>query len=82
MGKKKKSYDIGEHVLVPKHIKLSEKEKDEVLSQYKITLEDLPRISMSDPTLAHLNVTTKDVIKIIRPSKIAGETVFYRRVVK
>jgi len=67
---------------VPKHTKLTDKEKKELLDHYKITLQDLPRISMKDPAIEGMEVTTTDIIKIERPSATAKETVFYRRVVK
>ncbi len=84
--KKKRSKErierIISHFLIPEHIKLTEEEKKELLEQYKITMVELPRISIDDPAIKHMNLTTKDVVKIIRKSPIAGETVFYRRVVK
>ncbi|MBN1503259.1 DNA-directed RNA polymerase subunit H [Candidatus Woesearchaeota archaeon] len=77
-----KKVDITNHVLVPKHVKLSEKEKNEILEKYKITLSELPRISINDPAIKDTEITTKDVVKIIRESPTAKETVYYRRVVK
>ncbi|MEM2121457.1 MAG: DNA-directed RNA polymerase subunit H [Candidatus Woesearchaeota archaeon] len=69
------------HVLVPEHIKLSEAEKKELLEKYKISLNELPRILKNDPAIAHLNVKEGDVIKIIRKSESAGESIYYRVVV-
>ena len=79
---KKQSFDVSQHILVPKHTKLSEKEKKELLENYKITLRELPRISMKDPAIASLDLTSDDVIKVERPSATTEHTVFYRRVVK
>ncbi len=72
---------VEDHVLVPKHIKLSEKEKQEVLKQFNITVKELPKISKKDSALVGLNAEIDDVIKIVRKSPTAGETVFYRGVV-
>ena len=36
------------HILIPRHIKLSEKEKKELLEKYNITLAELPRIMKKD----------------------------------
>jgi len=70
------------HYLVPKHIKMSEKEKKEMLEKYKISLNDLPQIFMDDPAIAHLELTTDDVIKIERSSQTTKTSYFYRRVIK
>ena len=82
IAQKSKSFEISDHVLVPKHSKMSEKAKRELLEKYKISMKDLPRISMKDPAVAHLELTTDDVIEICRPSATSNTTLFYRRVVK
>jgi len=81
-GAKSGKMDITKHELVPKHIVLNEKEREEVLKKYGITLRQLPRISVSDPVIKILNANIGDVIKIIRKSETAGETEYYRVVVK
>ena len=68
------------HILVPKHTKLSEKEKKELCERYNITPRELPVILITDPALEDLKVTVGDVIKVIRPSITAKTTKFYRRV--
>jgi DNA-directed RNA polymerase subunit H len=70
-----------QHVLIPKHKKISEKEKKDLLEQYKITINELPSITKNDPALAGMEVEVGDVIKIERSSPTAGKTVFYRGVV-
>lgn len=77
-----KNYKIEDHILVPKHIKLNEDEIKKVLEFYNISIKQLPRISPKDAVIKNLNVKQGDVIKIIRNSDIAGETVFYRVVGK
>ncbi|MCX6710050.1 MAG: DNA-directed RNA polymerase subunit H [Candidatus Woesearchaeota archaeon] len=67
-----------EHNLVPEHIKLSESEKQEILKKYNITENELPKILKSDAAIAHLDVKDSDVIKILRKSPTAGESIFYR----
>lgn len=76
-----KKADITKHVLIPKHVKLGEKEKAELLERYKITVEALPKILKSDAAIPGLSVKEEDVIKIVRASPTAGEAVFYRVVV-
>ncbi len=73
-----KKVDVTKHVLIPKHVKLGEKEKAELFERYKITVEALPKILKSDAAISELSVKEEDVIKIIRASPTAGESVFYR----
>ena len=77
----KKKYDINEHILVPEHTKLNEKEVKDLLEKYHISLKELPKISKKDPAIAHLNIKEGDVIKITRISKTASEAIFYRGVI-
>lgn len=77
-----KTFDISQHILVPKHKKLNEKEKKELLEKYNISLKDLPKISITDPAIKSLDPEVDDIIKIERPSSTAKTTIFYRRVVK
>lgn len=77
----KKEIDITQHELVPKHTKVSDKEKEQALEEYGITVMDLPKIKMDDPAINHLDAKAGDVIRIERPSPTAGTTVFYRVVV-
>ena len=74
----KKKFKVDKHILIPKHVKLAEKEKEKLLEKYNISLKELPRILKSDPAIANLNVNPKDVIKIIRQSPTSGEAVFFR----
>jgi DNA-directed RNA polymerase subunit H len=77
----KKKVDVARHFLVPKHSKLSEREKQEILKRYNISLGELPMILKSDAAIAGLGVKPGDVIKIKRISPTAGESIFYRVVV-
>ncbi len=77
----KKKIDVKKHVLVPKHQKLSEREKAELLQRYSITTSELPRIIKIDPALAGLNAKPGDVLMISRKSATAGTSTFYRVVV-
>lgn len=79
--KKKRSAVTVEHVLIPKHIKLSEKEKKELFEKYNISMKEIPKMRKDDPALLKLNVNAGDIIKIIRKSETSGESIFYRGVV-
>jgi DNA-directed RNA polymerase subunit H len=76
-----KEFDIRKHILVPKHSKVSEKEKKELLEKFKISVYDLPVIPKKDPAIKEMEVEPGDVIKIIRKSPTAGEAIFYRCVI-
>ena len=78
---KKRKAIVKDHALVPKHIKLGEKEKEQLFEKYGITLKELPKILRDDPAIEQLDVKSGDVIKIIRKSPTAGEAVFYRGVI-
>jgi len=73
--------DVAKHSLVPKHIKLSDKEKEKLLERYSITTDQLPKIRLTDPALMNLDAKEGDVIKIVRKSPTAGEADYYRIVV-
>lgn len=77
----KAKFDPTNHKLVPKHEKLSEKAKKEVLDKYNLTLQDLPKILKNDPALQNLDVKVGDVIKITRKSATSGETHYFRGVI-
>ena len=77
----KTKYDPRKHLLVPEHFKLTDKEKEVVLERYHISLKELPKIKKNDPAIDHLNVKEGDVIKIVRESPTAGESIFYRGVI-
>ncbi|MFO7710728.1 MAG: DNA-directed RNA polymerase subunit H [Candidatus Woesearchaeota archaeon] len=78
---KKAKFDISNHVLVPKHAKLSEKETEKVLKKYNIPREGLPKIMVTDPAIAGLGVSAGDVIKVTRESPTAGKIEVYRCVI-
>lgn len=73
-------FDVTKHELVPKHSKASEKEVKELFEKYSIETQNLPRIFKTDPAIQHLDLKDGDIVKIMRTSPTAGETVFYRRV--
>ncbi|MFT4326067.1 MAG: DNA-directed RNA polymerase subunit RpoH/Rpb5 C-terminal domain-containing protein [Candidatus Woesearchaeota archaeon] len=67
------------HNLIPEHTIVSDKEK--FLEEHNITFEKLPKISVKDPAIQHLDVTVGDVIMIKRDSLTAGNSLFYRGVI-
>jgi DNA-directed RNA polymerase I, II, and III subunit RPABC1 len=70
--------NITEYELVPKHILLSQKEKQSLLDRYKIKESQLPKILVTDPVARYLGLKRGDVVKIIRVSETAGRYITYR----
>lgn len=77
----KKKFKIDKHILIPKHTKLSENQKEKLLEKYNISIKELPRISKTDSGIISLSAKPGEVIKITRKSQTAGESIFYRVVV-
>ena len=67
------------HVLQSKHIKLNEKETEELLKNFNVSKAQLPKILLSDPALPE-NCVIGDVIKIEREHD-GKKTVYYRVIV-
>lgn len=68
-----------QHILQPKHSILKEKDIEELLKTYNISVTQLPKIKITDPALPE-GANVGDVIKIERREE-TGETSFYYRVV-
>ena len=74
----KKKYKAEKHILIPKHTKLTDRQKEKLLEEYKVSLKELPRILKGDPAIQSLDPKPGEVIKITRNSMTAGEISFYR----
>ena len=70
------------HTLVPEHTILSEKEKKELLKEYDIRPDQLPRILTNDPAVIAVGAKPGQIIKIIRKSPTAKYAIAYRLVVQ
>ena len=66
------------HILQPKHTKLNPSEIDKLIGELNISLAQLPKIKITDPTMPEKS-ELGDVVKIER--SIDGKKTFYYRVV-
>lgn len=76
-----KNVDYSKHVFVPKHIKLTEKEVEELLLRFNVSRKQLPKISREDPVISEMDLKRGDIIKIVRKSDTMKEAFYYRVVV-
>lgn len=74
--------DVTKHRMVPKHTKMTEGERDNLLALYKITTEQLPKIFNDDPAVKAIDAKVDDVIRIVRESHTAGKAESYRLVIR
>lgn len=80
---KRLQFNILEHVAVPKHRVLSEKEREDFFAKYNIkSNHDIPTISRYEPVASVHCMRPGQVCCIERKSKTAGTTLYYRVCVK
>lgn len=76
------SFNIFEHVLVPKHEILTTEEKEELLAKYRVKPYQLPKIKSSDPAIKAIGARPGDIVRVIRKSPTAGKYIAYRYVIE
>lgn len=76
---KRLQFNIQNNVLVHKHVILSPDETDDIMTKYNIKdKSQLPEISRFDPVARSIGIRPGMICKILRPSKSAIETTYYR----
>jgi len=76
---KRLQYNILDHVLVPPHTVLTKEEAIEIRRKYNImTDRQMPDLSRFSPVAQLIGIRPGDICKIVRPSKTAIKTEFYR----
>ena len=81
------TFNVLEHSLVPEHYLLTDEEADQVLSDLRITRDQLPKIRRTDPGIKVLEniygpIDEGKLVKIVRKSETAEEFVVYRLVIR
>ena len=75
------AFDVTTHIFVPKHTKLTDSEKQQLLSEQGLATKQLPKIGKADPAILHLKPQVGDIIKVERKSQTAGVAYYYRVVI-
>lgn len=80
-------FKVTDHFLVPEHTLLNAKEEKEVLKEYGIAKNQLPKIKQSDPCIRSLGAKGDEIkpgriVRIVRKSKTAGKSIAFRVVVE
>ena len=76
---KRLQFNILEHTLVPEHRVLNNDEVDKIKLRYNITDDSqFPDISRFDPVAQVIGIRPRQVCEIIRPSKTAINSFYYR----
>ncbi len=65
------------HALEPKHTKLKSEEVEKLLNDLNISLAQLPKIKINDPTLPS-DCVISSVIRIERESDDGKKAIYYR----
>jgi DNA-directed RNA polymerase subunit H len=76
------NFNILEHKLVPEHVILNDEEVRALMEKLNIKSSQLPKIFSTDAVIKAIDGDIGDIVKITRASPTAGETVYYRTVVK
>ena len=72
-------FNILDHVMVPKHKKLNQEEKKNIMMKFNITSEEeIPEISRFDPVAIILFLRPGELCEITRYNKTSIKNIFYR----
>ncbi|VVB71678.1 DNA-directed RNA polymerase subunit H [uncultured archaeon] len=74
-------FTVRDHEMVPEHVLLTPEESSLVLKSFGIEAPQLPKILVNDPAAKEIGAKVGDVIKIIRKSTTAKQSIFYRLVI-
>lgn len=74
-------FAVKDHESVPEHILLSPEESEVVLKRYDIEAPQLPKIHVNDPAAKEIGAKVGDIIRVVRRSPTAKQSIFYRLVI-
>ena len=73
--------DKASYILTPPHRLLSKEEGQQILEQYNVTFNQLPKILKTDPMVRYYNMPSGSICEITPVSEISGSFVRYRGVI-
>ena len=71
-------FNVTRHQLVPKHVLLTEEEKNTLLERYSINSSQLPKILVTDPICKYFGAIPGQVFEIHRNPETSGRYTAYR----
>lgn len=74
--------DLVSHIAVPKHEMLNEEETQIFLKEYLLKKREIPKMFIGDPVSKYFNAKVGQVFRIIRPSEVTAQSIYYRMVIK
>ncbi len=74
-------FAVQDHEMVPEHVLLTPEESSLVLESFGITAPQLPKIHINDPAAKEIGAKVGDIIKVVRKSTTAKQSIFYRLVI-
>lgn len=74
--------DLVSHVAVPKHEMLNDEETKIFLKDYLLKKREIPKMFITDPVSKYFNAKVGQVFRIIRPSEVSGQSIYYRIVIR
>jgi DNA-directed RNA polymerase subunit H len=74
-------FTVKDHDMVPEHVLLTPEESAAVLAEFGIEAPQLPKIHVTDPAAKEIEAKVGDIIKIMRKSPTAKQSIFYRLVI-
>jgi DNA-directed RNA polymerase subunit H len=74
-------FAVKDHESVPEHVLLAPEESEEVLRRFCIEAPQLPKIHVNDPAAKEIGADVGDIIKVVRKSPTAKQSIFYRLVI-
>lgn len=72
--------NITKHILQPTFSLLNEKEKNTLLQQYNIKINQLPKLTIQDPICKYYKFPRLSIVKIVRKNSDSINSVYYRYV--
>lgn len=74
-------FNVTDHILVPKHIILTEEEQQQILIEYNLSIDQVPKLFKTDRIARHYNMKVGSICKIEQLSPVTGKVITYRHII-